>query len=442
MQANLDEAIETLKETSFSTNSLNNLFSSSPNYTALLKTNDTISKSVKLDKKERTFKSQELNYISTIFLYTDNIANARQAISLSYINANHVLVSPKIHATNNFAFVYIRDFVDKFEISFSGSGVRPKIQKITVNGIECKKLEQAKETIIEFFSASSTIDTIIKKHKADVLTAQQALEAITVDINKKEKEKEQSTEELGKVTTELDQISTQLKEQQSELAETINRLTSVSNDETTKHNNVVQLTEKEGLLNREIALLRSRLERLQYDKEIISDEFIDYVKEGKSQARTYLGAIVMSFFIIGLCVALLFNGASNLLSMTYQTTNDVFAALALRLPFASVLSMVIVGAAAFINYLIARAVHINEERLILAKLLVIAKDTTNSSMDKLELTDLQRLNARIRLKIDLLKAHLTAELGKSPRLKSFEPEDTTSSTEAPEKENKKEEPWL
>lgn len=442
MQVDFQDAIKALKDNSFSSQSLNKLFKSSPNYSELLKTSDTISKSVRLEKKERNFKSQEINFINSISFYTDNPPNAKHAISISYLNIRGEKITLKPLTTDSYIFVFIRDFTNNFEICYSGSGTRPKVQKIQISGLDGKVLDNTKPAIAEFLSSSVGIDTTIKKLKSDFDAAESLIEAANEEISAQDQQKLKREKEIRELLNKIEELSAISEKHQSNISEAENRLFSISNDEAAKQNSYAQLQSQELSINNRITNLKSTLEGLQRDKEIISDEFIDYVKEGKGQVRNYLGAIVIAFFIIGLCVALLFNGASNLLNTTYNSTSDVFAAFILRLPFAAVLSGVILGAGAFVKYLIGRTVHINEERLILAKLLVIAKDVVNSATDKLTLSDQERLDARIRLKIDLLKAHLTNELGHSLALNSSEPKHEVDPVESPENVAERKEPQL
>lgn len=441
VQKKFDDEINTLKETSFPHASINNLFKSSPNYTALLTTNNTTSKSVKLETRERSFKSQEVNYLHTIYFYTDNLPNAKQAILFNYTNSRGVKTNLAISATDSFAFVLVKDFTHSFDISYSGKGIRPKIKKIQINGLESKKLESSKFIIAEFISSHISLENIVNRLKLEHLAGEHKVASIREDIKAQEDIKTKNEEKIIELSLQVHSHEAELKQYQTEISEAENRLFSISNDEAAKQNSFSQLVEQESSLNRKIIELRSTLEGLQRDRDIISDEFVDYVKEGKGQTRSYLGAIVLAFFVIGLCVALLFNGASNLLTTSFPSAEDVFAAFALRLPFAAVLSGVIVGAGAFIKYLIGRTVRINEERLVLAKLLVIAKDIIHSASDKIQLTDQEKLDSRIRLKIDLLKAHLTAELGENPTT-SFQPQSQKTDHQPLAKEEEKQEPWI
>ena len=71
---------------------------------------------------------------------------------------------------------------------------------------------------------------------------------------------------------------------------------------------------------------------------------------------------------------------------------------------------------------------IHSQRLGLARLLVVAKDTVYSSMDGLNIPDERKFRERIKLKLQMLRSHLTSELGRDFE---YEPHKNDASQKTP-----------
>ena len=126
---------------------------------------------------------------------------------------------------------------------------------------------------------------------------------------------------------------------------------------------------------------------------------------------------------------MIYNGANNFLSTHYESTGDVMAAFLLRIPFAAV-----VGGAIYYSWKIAHAFmvkifSIQEERLTLAKLLILAKNTVFSTAEDLGIDSVEKFHMRTRLKIEMLKSHLASNIG--VRLNMPELEQSNKSNSAP-----------
>ena len=64
------------------------------------------------------------------------------------------------------------------------------------------------------------------------------------------------------------------------------------------------------------------------------------------------------------------------------------------------------------NIFIRKIMEINQQILDFAKIGIIAKDVSETSSINLDLTDEEKFELRTKLKMDMLKSHLSKDLGK------------------------------
>lgn len=203
--------------------------------------------------------------------------------------------------------------------------------------------------------------------------------------------------------------------QSFELSKTIEiqrtKLKEIAEIEIQKNNNTEQLDKKTQALNVEIADRQRELSIIVNDRNLISDEYKDYVREGKNQSRIYGLYLVASLAIAITALSLLYTGAKDLLVQPFTDAQGVFASFILRLPFAAVMSGTLLASLALARFMFRRILSINEERLTLAKLLILAKETVFSTAEATNISADEKFRARVEVKLEMLKAYLANSLG-------------------------------
>lgn len=177
-------------------------------------------------------------------------------------------------------------------------------------------------------------------------------------------------------------------------------------------NNSAQLKEEIVSSNKEIVRRREELQVLINDRNLISDEYRDYVSEGKGQAKNYMLLLVIPLLVIGFCSWQLYQGALRILQLQPSGVEQVLSMSLQRIPFAAAIAFVVAVCWKIISLLIGRIMAIHGQRLALARLLVIAKDTIAASSAGLDLSDDQKFREHMGLKLQMLKAHMTSDLGR------------------------------
>lgn len=414
---NFDELSGNLASLSFNVANINKRFATTTLYEQLLKEDANDVSDVSLDKRERFFTTA-----TPIFLRRIHFAGANQkGIELVvYTSEGTTRTVPVPPETKGGSVAIINEFCVKFSIRTSNKLSKPTLRRINIFGFDFISAQKTKAGIQNYINANNNVAEFIKQARLEVSNLQINHDALTVDsasliesIQSLTAESAELSANVNKEMATLGQVKASLKDSEADL-------TKLNAEIEAKRSNAQQLDRERKILNDEIASLKQELSSLVNDRSVISDEFTDYVKEGKAQARTYLALMILPCLTIGLCAYLIHNGASNLVFAHYAAREDMIAALLLRIPLA-----VALGAAIYYSWLIGSAFlkkifSIQEERLTLAKLLVLAKNTVFSTAEDLGIDPKEKFYLRTRLKIELLKSHLAKDIGSEMRLLELE----------------------
>ncbi len=175
-----------------------------------------------------------------------------------------------------------------------------------------------------------------------------------------------------------------------------------------------QLKEESESLNKKIPEQKTELKKLIENKNIFSTEMTEYIKQADNHMATYFVLSVIPWLLIGCISYLVFNRTADL-STIYNSLDgevNVFAIFWTRLPFALITISILFIAYEISKMLIQNMMKIQSQKRIFAKIGIVAKDVADSSILELQdLTDGERFELRTKLKMDLLKAHLSNDIG-------------------------------
>ncbi|RLA08010.1 MAG: hypothetical protein DRQ51_04080 [Gammaproteobacteria bacterium] len=270
-----------------------------------------------------------------------------------------------------------------------------KLKKIELTGFLVDELDSVKNKVKE-----------VAKYKVDL---QKKLDEL-VEKNNDFKAKENTLNALNENIPKLKENKAELENAMSKLE--AQRTLSKEDNQTLK-DSTAQLQAKSDNLNLEISTNKQNLKKLIADKNIFSTEMKEYIKQANQHIRTYFFLAFIPWFLIACISYLLFNNAADL-SAIYNTTDgvDIFAIFWTRLPFAIITISIL-----FVSYEISKVfvqnmMKIQSQKRIFAKIGIVAKDVADSSVLELkDLSDSDKYELRIRLKMDLLKAHLSNDIG-------------------------------
>lgn len=414
-----EKAKDQLEAISLNARVINSLFRTTPACTFLLKAQPqsqaTVAgkvaapKSFKLDKRGRHFEAENPAYVHYIRFKGDNLTNLRVSLVGSDGKPKFLSVTPY----TAFAQCNVREFCTGFDLGTKGAGNKPVLTSIEVFGFPSAGLDALRSSFTSFYSSMLNLKETLATAESEVEGGEQKLLATNDAIAMAKENYASAEEQLAELSSQLVESKQELGNLESKRKALAEKVESLTREKLSRENSCQQLSSQAAALNQEVADVSKELAGLVNDRSLISDEFHDYVREGRQQSSVYIKLMIVPCFVIGLCAALLYNGAHDLLYGHYETSEDKLAALLLRVPFAAVL-----GAIAYYSWTIAekflgKIFEVESERLTLAKLLVIAKDTVFSTADELGVDRSEKFYLRTRLKVEMLKAHLSNNLGGS-----------------------------
>lgn len=421
----LNELVSNIEGMSFVVENINKVFATTPLFTQMLSAEVVGKKKIDLEKRERIFQSSSPVFVRRIEFFGEGFRN----IELCFYTSEGVPKNISVESNAKSGWVVINDFCLKFSIRSKGMLSRPKISTVNIYGFEFTRIQKMRSALSEFASASYNLSGFVKESKDIVAALETKHEVLTEEVEEYSESVASLTIESGKLEVAIRQERKVLEGIEGDVESAKINLSSLTAEVQAKENNLQQLTRETKTLNDGVSDLKQELSSLVNDRSLISDEFSDYIKEGRGQAQVYLRLMVVPAFVIGMGVCVIYNGANNFLSTHYESTGDVMAAFLLRIPFAAV-----VGGAIYYSWKIAHAFmvkifSIQEERLTLAKLLILAKNTVFSTAEDLGIDSVEKFHMRTRLKIEMLKSHLASNIG--VRLNMPELEQSNKSNSAP-----------
>ncbi|MGF6091102.1 hypothetical protein [Pseudomonas sp. 18173] len=390
---------------------------------------------VKPTSSARRFTPQNLTYLRFICIYGDKLEKITKDIIVTVKTPGRDPYRVILQHNQTYAFVWIQRFCEWIEISSTTSLLKPQIKKIELYGATQEQLSQYAKDIEETIELKKTIEQFKLNTKSEISDAQDLLSGTHTAKAELEAEINTLTVLQQKIKTENEKTTISLDISKAKLQQTELEAKHLDNKALEAKNNTEQLSQHAENLNKNIADLKAQLQKLTNDRNLISDEYGPYVEEGKSQATIYSALIVLPLLAIIFSTYQVYVGAGNLLTAEYKSTTDVLAAFILRIPFAAIFGLAILYSWKLAYAMIQKIFKIHSDRLTLAKLLVVARETVHSSAKNLDISDHEKFQEQTALKIEVLKSHMARELNENFTYKPIPTRKTASPDSMPEAVN-------
>jgi hypothetical protein len=138
------------------------------------------------------------------------------------------------------------------------------------------------------------------------------------------------------------------------------------------------------------------------------EEFSSYVEQGKNNITSYVVIGLILLGIVGVCLSRLIISAVALSNdPTILTTVSAYDLFISRLPIAVVLGTIMLVCLRMASVLLGKIFEIHQERLVLSKLSILAKDNSFFSAEGLDIPSDLIFDKRVSLKMELLKEFLS-----------------------------------
>lgn len=265
----------------------------------------------------------------------------------------------------------------------------------------------------------------LDRYKNDIIAAsQQAMtraEEANNRIDSLQQEADELQLELGdakKAVTDLNNEIGRLTEQRNGLVSDIDtRKKAVSElfaqEEIIKERLAARSSERMGLAT-EITEQRQELRSLQDDINMFPTEISGFVSQAVQNTKTYWQLSWIPILLLVVVTGLLVFNAANLTTVVDENDNArIFSILATRLPYVIIATAIIGACYKLAALFVGEIMRINQQRLNLSKVSIIATDVSQASEEGLtELTDEEIYGLRTKLKMDMLRDHMKDYLSK------------------------------
>ncbi|MCL1532615.1 hypothetical protein [Xanthomonas nasturtii] len=302
----------------------------------------------------------------------------------------------------DYSFVPLDAYCTGFEVEINISKSVVAVTKIDVVGYNILQLEGFAETLQKGLDVRHGLDDFIEGYKAELVD-------ITNELSIAKEALEKSNRESTEVNAEVTSVKSDLAALEIRKSGVTSEMEKLAETNRAAENAKEQLESELKVLNSSMGETRFKLKELINEKRLISDEYSDFVTEGRGQSTIYVWLSVLP--VIGALGVLgfLLHAGWNFADIAVSTPSEAYAHLLQRAPYtlATVAAFSLLVKVAYM--LITKVIQIHEDRLTLAKLLVIARDTVVASAADLEMSDEEIFNQRIQLKMKLLKQYLNME---------------------------------
>ena len=185
------------------------------------------------------------------------------------------------------------------------------------------------------------------------------------------------TEERNSLNANVDSIKQSIREQNTQLKKVEEEIS--VHEETRKQ------------LRTELESNREELKRLKNDINMFPSEISEFVKQGAGNIKTYSWyAVVPLLLIVGVTGLLVFNAAN--LTTVFDENKDarILSIMVTRIPYVMIAMAIIAASYKLAAHFISEIMRINQQRLNLSKISIIATEVATASEDGLDIDDDQR----------------------------------------------------
>lgn len=362
---------------------------------------------------EYEFKSEV--FITSISIESENYSSL-QKFEIEWYRNGKLLSFDEISINDRVVETSINDLID--EIRFRPSRVwlkDPKINKVEIRGFE-------KEDINEYIEKLDQIENYKN--------------IVTIEADKIISKAERQNDALEKLESQIVIVQESITGLKNEEAEIQGRIGRLGEQEKSVNENISQISEKEErikssisraeltneALERETKAIEKRIKDQERELQSLKDnvnmfpsDLMGFAEQSGSNISLYAALSLIPILVILIMFLVLIDGSADLTTITKDNPNvDVWTIFLTRLPYVAVATAIIGACYGISRAFISEVMRINQQKLALTKVSIIASEVARASEDELDLTEEERFELRAHLKMNILKDHLKSYV--SPEL--------------------------
>lgn len=372
---------------------------------------------IKSQHRTYEFEFKEPQFVSTIQFHSVDYADGSKAnFTCTYYPSG---ADGKVQVLNsgNKWTVRINGFVTKFTVEpprkFLGDQLLTSVQ---IQGLHSQEFaEVAKQVGVAESFKQEALEKCRERlseatsKEAEVAGLEQQIVEKLESIQDLEQRESELSEDVEKEQEKLELTERAVGSKKQELSEFSARIESANSS-------IEQKTGERQQLSTDITKAKAELRELKENINMFPTEISGFVSQGASNIRRYSFLAAIPIIIIGLVTVDLFSKASELSHLeNFPAKISVWEVLIARFPYVLVCGALVASSYKLARVFIGEIIRINEQRLNLTKISIIAKDVSDASEDGLSMDDAARYEHRTHLKMDLLRSHLKGYLAEEYR---------------------------
>jgi hypothetical protein len=289
----------------------------------------------------------------------------------------------------------------------------PSINKVRIEGIPRNELANALNHLSELESYRTEILTIVDKAMDKARFRLDETAKTIAERASAQREITQHKAHISRLKKSVEDVSLQRSELIAQNAAADARLLDVRSRLSTAENESLILSKQNDALTLAISDSNAKLKDLKSNINLFPTEIVAFVNQGSRNLRQYFWLAAAPIAIIVLMFVLLVRGAADLTTVISNNANVNIEALMLsRAPYVTISLAIITACYKISRAFIMEMIKINNQRLGLTKISIIAKDVSSAAEQGLNLTDEDAYRLRTELKMNLLKDHLKDYISK------------------------------
>lgn len=335
-----------------------------------------------------------------------------------YVDYKGRRVEKTLRPSSNYVSLKVNTIVSEFGFRpprrlFSN----PKLNDISLYGFELSEAYKYGEFADNLGRAQNKIgreldarEQALNDRETSIRELEVTRDEVRSEVQELQNTKTQEENKLERLLERRNETSARIESQEQSVRQNQQKLQDVKND-------IARVSEVRSKLARSIIDKEAELKILKGNINLFPSELADFVSQGSRDVKLYALLAAIPIAVIATMFAILIEGGVDLTTrITGETDVNILAILVSRMPFVIVAVTIITACYYLARMFILEMVRVNRQKLSLSKIGIVAKDISYSIEQELEMSEDEKQERRLRLKMDMLRDHLKDYLSKD-----FEP---------------------
>ena len=302
-----------------------------------------------------------------------------------------------------------------------------KLSKIEILGFDLDYLNEVTIKYSKFKEFKEELNSLLEKTKEKNSEIDEKAKIHENKINELNQQIDNSNETIKSLNETIENLENnvlkKLNEEKDKLEKENQKIKIKNEDLLTKNtnleNNIKQLEGTSSNLNIKISTQKDELQKLTEDTNLFATELSEYITQGNKDITLYSWLSAIPWMLIAFVTGIIFYGSSELTTIYSLVTDgvkdkiDIGTVFWSRMPFVIIVVSILFVCYEISKMFIKNIIHIQKQKRIFMKIGILAKDVADQSILGLDLNESEKFELRTKLKMDLLKSHLSNDIGEN-----------------------------